>query len=89
MAATAPPAGTAPLLKLNNGRTMPAIGFGTWRCDSDKLETALTEALRVGYRHFDCAPIYRNEPIVGRALKAAIDGGLTTREQLFVTSKLP
>lgn len=78
-----------PLAKLNNGATMPVIGFGTWRCDAEKLETAVFHALQMGYRHIDCAPIYRNEPIVGKAIQKAIDEKITTRAELFIASKLP
>jgi diketogulonate reductase-like aldo/keto reductase len=50
-----------PLVKLSNGRTMPAVGFGTWRCDPDKLAEVVATALRAGVRHIDTAGIYRNE----------------------------
>lgn len=79
----------APLLPLNNGLRMPTLGLGTWRCDPDKLEACVYHALAAGYRHLDCAPIYRNEHIVGRAVARAIADGLVTRGELFITSKLP
>jgi len=80
---------TAPLLAQHDGRSMPAIGFGTWRADADKLEPAVFHALEAGYRHIDCAPIYRNEHIVGAAIARAIAAGVVTREALYITSKLP
>lgn len=78
-----------PVLKQNDGRAMPVIGFGTWRCDVEKLEPAVYEGIKLGYRHIDCAPIYRNEPVVGAAIKRAIADGLVKREELYITSKLP
>ena len=75
-------------MSLNNGKSMPVLGFGTWRADADKLEEAVLAALRCGYRHFDCAGLYRNEHIVGRAIATAIKEGVCTREDLFITSKL-
>jgi hypothetical protein len=77
-----------PLVKLSNGRTMPAVGFGTWRCDPDKLAEAVATALRAGVRHIDTAGIYRNEGLLGKEIAAAIRDGVLTREELFVASKL-
>ena len=80
--------GMALTVTLSNGRSMPTLGFGTWRADSDKLGEAVLVALRLGYRHFDCAGLYRNEHIVGAAIATAIAEGVCTREDLFITSKL-
>ena len=46
------------------------------------------EAIRFGYRHFDCASDYGNEKEVGKGIKKAIDAGLVSRQDLWVTSKL-
>jgi len=71
--------------KLNTGKTIPAIGFGTWQ-DKDAQEEAVTHALKAGYRHIDTARMwvtknqlmrknyanrysYGTEPAVGVALK--------------------
>jgi diketogulonate reductase-like aldo/keto reductase len=71
--------------KLNNGTTLPAIGFGTWQILPDAAaEKAVADALNIGYRHIDTAKIYANEKGVGRAIAAA---GIK-REQIFVTTKL-
>ncbi|GAA50389.1 alcohol dehydrogenase [NADP+] A [Clonorchis sinensis] len=51
-------------------------------------ETAVREAVDVGYRHFDCAHFYQNEKAVGRALQSALQNGKIQRESIFVTSKL-
>jgi len=73
---------------LANGRKLPCLGFGTWRCDVSLLESALLEAIRMGYRHIDTGP-YRNEGIVGRTIASAIGQGLVSREDLWLTGKLP
>ena len=67
----------------------PSPGFGTWRCDEALLEEAVLAALTLGYRHLDCAQLYKNERIVGRAIARAQAGGvLRSRAELFVTGKL-
>lgn len=74
--------------ELNNGHAMPALGLGTWNSDPQAVGGAVREALRVGYRHIDCAAIYQNEPEVGQAIAEAIGSGELRREDLWVTSKL-
>uniref|UniRef100_A0A182NKU4 NADP-dependent oxidoreductase domain-containing protein n=1 Tax=Anopheles dirus TaxID=7168 RepID=A0A182NKU4_9DIPT len=76
-------------LTFENGHKMPALGFGTWRAPDDEVEKALNEALEAGYRHIDCAPVYLNEPTIGRVLKQWIDGGRVARDELFIVTKLP
>ncbi|XP_053681219.1 1,5-anhydro-D-fructose reductase [Anopheles nili] len=76
-------------LTFENGHKMPALGFGTWRAPDDEVENALNEALEAGYRHIDCAPVYLNEPTIGRVLRRWIDGGRLKREELFIVTKLP
>ena len=66
---------------------MPAMGFGCWKLDGDAAEVVY-EAVKAGYRHFDGAADYANEVEVGAGLKRAMDEGLVTREELWVTSKL-
>jgi diketogulonate reductase-like aldo/keto reductase len=70
--------------KLNNGNFIPAVGFGTWKAPPHQVETAVEHALRAGYRHIDCAPIYRNEGEVGRGIKKSN----VKREDIFITTKL-
>jgi len=71
-----------------NGDKMPMLGIGTWQSDPEKLYDAIVEAVKYGYRHIDCAYIYENEEIVGKALKHLFDTGVVKREDLWITSKL-
>ena len=57
-------------LTLTNGNLIPKIGFGTWLLEEgDKCYHAVTDALRLGYRHIDTARAYHNEASVGRAIR--------------------
>jgi len=79
-----------PKRKLYTGANLPAIGLGTFGSDSvspAQVAEAVRGAAAVGYRHFDCASVYGNEPEVGAALEAIVAGGVK-REELWVTSKL-
>ncbi|RKT54053.1 aldo/keto reductase [Saccharothrix australiensis] len=71
-------------ITLNNGVTMPQLGFGVFQVSTEDTEAAVSEALRVGYRSIDTAAAYGNEEPVGRALAAS---GVA-RDELFVTTKL-
>ena len=75
---------------LNSGRSMPLLGFGTfhWQGRPDEMKAAVYEALKVGYRHFDCASLYRNERQVGEALALGMKDFNISRDELFITSKL-
>jgi alcohol dehydrogenase (NADP+) len=68
--------------------TMPALGFGTLIPDATVTRNATRTALEAGFRHFDCAERYRNEEQVGEAIREAIQAGLLTRKDLFITTKL-
>ncbi|XP_075548655.1 aldo-keto reductase family 1 member B1-like isoform X2 [Dermacentor variabilis] len=76
-----------PIVTLADGNKIPALGLGTWKSTPSQVYEAVKEAIRIGYRHIDCALIYLNEPEVGRAIAHAIKEGLITREELFITSK--
>lgn len=76
-------------LTLPNGFKMPALGLGTWRAPDAEVEAAIEAALEVGYRHFDCAPVYNNEKVIGRVFKQWLDSGKIKRSDLWVTTKLP
>jgi diketogulonate reductase-like aldo/keto reductase len=73
-----------PTLTLHDGVTIPQLGFGVFQVPPAETQSAVEEALAVGYRHIDTAAAYRNEAGVGAAIAAA---GLA-REEVFVTTKL-
>ncbi|MGM0634305.1 MAG: aldo/keto reductase [Pseudomonadota bacterium] len=75
-------------ITLTNGDRMPMLGLGTWKADEDTVYRAVTEAVRAGYRHIDCAAIYGNEKAIGRALADLFREGVVSREDLWITSKL-
>ncbi|MFT9441797.1 MAG: aldo/keto reductase [Acetobacter papayae] len=79
---TTPP---IPNVALNDGATMPAIGFGTYKLNGTQGVTDMVSALHTGYTLLDSAFNYENEGAVGAAIRKA---GLP-RETLRVTSKLP
>jgi 2,5-diketo-D-gluconate reductase A len=73
-----------PTIDLNDGHTIPQLGFGVFQIDPDETAEAVTRALEVGYRHIDTAEMYLNEREVGEAIRASgID-----RADIYVTSKL-
>src|SRR5271167_3370304 len=74
-------------LNLGTG-TIPALGFGTLIPDPAETKSATTNALKVGFRHLDCAERYRNECEIGESLQAEFALGVTTREDIFITTKL-
>ena len=74
---------------LNNGVTMPPIGYGVFRMtDLEECENAVVQAVKTGYRLIDTAAAYENETAVGKAIKRVIAEGVVSREELFVTTKL-
>src|SRR5580698_1531590 len=76
-------------LPLSHGAgSMPALGFGTLIPDAAETIRATRDALAAGFRHFDCAERYRNEPEVGEALQAGLAAQGIAREDIFVTTKL-
>lgn len=75
-------------LDFRNGDSMPALGLGTWKSNPGEVYNAIIEALKVGYRHIDCAMIYANETEIGMAINDALESGLVKREDLWITSKL-
>lgn len=74
-----------PVITLNNGVPIPALGFGVWQVeDLEQCEEAVIKAIEVGYRMIDTASIYLNETAVGKAIQNCD----VSREDLFITSKL-
>lgn len=74
---------------LHDGVEIPIVGFGTWKMrDEEETPKIVEHAIKVGYRHIDTAAIYKNEELVGEGIRNAINNGLVTREELFVTTKL-
>ncbi|KAJ8935868.1 hypothetical protein NQ318_019452 [Aromia moschata] len=87
---------------LSSGFKIPALGYGTWlahfnqlhrvvhlRTMKRNLKKALEAALEAGYRHIDAAIVYLNEHIIGRVLKKWFSSGKLSREDIFLTTKLP
>ena len=68
--------------------SIPSIGFGLWKIANENCANVVYEAVKLGYRHFDSASDYGNEKEVGMGLKRAMEDGLCTREELWITSKL-
>ncbi len=68
--------------------SIPAVGFGLWKVAPDICAETVYQAIKVGYRHLDCACDYGNEKQVGEGIKKAIIDGLCSREDLWITSKL-
>ena len=75
---------SVPSIALNDGTTIPQLGFGVFQIDPDKTAEAVTTALDAGYRHIDTAEMYRNEQGVGEGVRASGLG----RDEVFITSKL-
>ena len=73
---------------LNSGYEMPIIGLGTWTQDDDTAESSVYEALKDGYRLIDTAQYYGNETGVSKGIQRAIDEGIVTRDEVFVTTKV-
>jgi len=75
-------------IRLYNGVEVPVLGIGTFMISPDDTETSVYAALKLGYRMIDTANAYMNEEAVGKALKKAINEGIVTREEVFVSTKI-
>jgi len=73
-----------PNVTLNDGHSIPQLGFGVFQIDPAETAEAVSTALEVGYRHIDTAQMYRNERGVGQAVR----GSGLDRAEVFITSKL-
>lgn len=70
---------------LNDGHIIPAVGFGTWQIEEGEAAyQAVTEALKLGYRHIDTAQTYGNEASIGQA----ISDSEVVREDIYLTTKV-
>ncbi|HEY5959238.1 MAG TPA: aldo/keto reductase [Polyangiaceae bacterium] len=67
---------------------IPYLGFGTYLISNDEVAAAVSEAIRLGYRHIDTAEVYQNESGVGAAIKQALMSQGMARSDLFITTKL-
>ena len=75
---------SVPSITLNDGNTIPQLGFGVFQIEPDQTAAAVRSALEVGYRHIDTAEMYGNEKEVGQGIRdAGVDRG-----EMFITSKL-
>ena len=74
----------SPLLTLNDGRTMPQVGFGLWQVPERETARLIVDAVKVGYRLFDGAALYGNERGLGEGVRHA---GIP-RDEIFVTTKV-
>lgn len=75
---------TVPHLTLNDGTTIPQLGFGVFQIEPDETAAAVRTALEMGYRHIDTAEMYENEKGVGEGIR---DSGID-RGEVYITSKL-
>ncbi|MGI9083772.1 MAG: aldo/keto reductase [Aeromicrobium sp.] len=75
---------TVPTIDLNNGVSIPQLGFGVFQVPPEDTVGVVTQALDAGYRHIDTARIYRNEKGVGEAIAASS----LSPDDIFVTTKL-
>ena len=75
-------------LSFENNDKMPKIGLGTWKSGPGEVSNAVEHAVKNGYRHIDCAPVYQNEKEVGKGLKSGIQKAGIQRDEMWVTSKL-
>lgn len=73
---------------LNSGYEMPILGLGMFSLSDDQAENSTYWALKAGFRLIDTARIYGNEAAVGRGLQRAMDEGIVTREEVFITTKM-
>ncbi len=69
---------------LNNGCEMPLLGLGLYKAAAGELEHAFSSAVTMGYRLFDTASAYKNEDLLGSAIRS----GNIPRKELFITTKI-
>ena len=85
------PLSKIPVIPLPGGGTMPCIGMGTFGSDRvtpEDVAGAVRDGLAAGYRMFDCAACYGNEPQIGEVFGTALNAGIVRREELFLMTKV-
>jgi 2,5-diketo-D-gluconate reductase A len=75
---------STPSVPLNDGHSIPALGFGVFKVPPSDTEQAVSTALQAGYRHIDTAAVYGNERETGRAVA---ESGVP-RDELYLVTKL-
>ncbi|KHN97145.1 2,5-diketo-D-gluconic acid reductase A [Metarhizium album ARSEF 1941] len=76
-------------IKLNDGNSIPQVALGVYKApNGQETEDAVTAALDAGYRHIDSAARYANEEACGRAIRRWLEKTGTSREDIFICSKL-
>src|SRR6478752_6225861 len=81
----APDTTAYPTQTLNDGTTVPVVGFGTYPLRGEDGIAAIVSALESGYRYLDTAVNYENESEVGEALRRS---GLP-RQDVRIATKIP
>ena len=79
---------TKKTVTLNSGYEMPILGLGMFSLSDSEAENSTYWAFTAGFRLIDTAKIYGNEISVGKGLQRAIDEGIVTREEVFITTKM-
>ncbi len=75
-------------IEVSNSKPMPAVGLGYWKVEKSAAAALTVEAVKMGYRHLDCAADYGNEENVGEGIAEIARRSLCKRDELWVTSKL-
>lgn len=75
-------------ISLNNGLGMPPMAIGTNWMDYRELAHLMCCAMDCGFRAIDTARDYGNEPVVGRVIEDVVSGGVYSREDIFITTKI-
>lgn len=82
---------SVPQVTLRTGDKIPIVGLGTFGSDTysnDEIASAVKIAVRMGYRHIDCAEVYQNEKEIGDAIAELVADGVVTRDELWITGKV-